>query len=64
MGPCNLCEECSTEIHKCKNPKLARPTLEAMGVDVFKTVRDFGFQINVLTDYSQSMDRFGFLLIE
>jgi hypothetical protein len=35
-----------------------------MGVDVFATVRKYGFPIEVLSDYAQAMNRYAFLLIE
>jgi predicted metal-binding protein len=64
MDSCNLCESCTGVREKCKNPKLARPTPEAMAVDVFATVRKIGYPIDVLYDYSQEMNRYAFLLIE
>jgi hypothetical protein len=33
-------------------------------MDVFTTVRQFGFPINVRTDYAEKMDRYAFLMIE
>ncbi len=35
-----------------------------LAMDVFTTVRQFGFPIEVCTDYSQKMDRYAFLMIE
>ena len=64
MDSCNLCESCAGVREKCKNPKLARPTPEAMAVDVFETVRKIGYPIDVLYDYSQEMNRYAFLMIE
>ncbi len=64
MAPCSLCEECSSTRAECKNPKLARPTPEGMGIDVFATVRKVGYPIEVLTEYSQTMNRYAFLLVE
>jgi predicted metal-binding protein len=49
---------------ECKKPELARPAPEAMAVDVYATVRPYGFPINVLTDYSEAMNRYAFLMIE
>jgi predicted metal-binding protein len=45
-------------------PKLARPTPEALGVDVYSTVRKANYPIQVLSDYSQMMNRYAFILIE
>jgi hypothetical protein len=35
-----------------------------MAMDVFSTVRQCGYPIEVLSDYSQPMNRYAFLLIE
>ncbi len=39
-------------------------TPEAMAVDVFSTVRRLDFPMEVLSDYSQPMNRYAFLMIE
>ena len=64
MDSCFLCADCTGARAECKNPKSARPTPEAMGMDVFRTVRKYGYPIDVLSDYSQAMNRYAFLLIE
>ena len=64
MDTCCLCEDCESERIKCKYPKLARPAAEALAVDVFATVRQYNYPIDVLNDYSQTMNRYAFLLIE
>ena len=64
MDSCNLCASCSAVREKCKNPKRARPTPESMAVNVFETVRKIGYPIEVLPDYSRSMNRYAFLMIE
>jgi len=65
MDSCGLCgEECTGVREECKVPRSARPTPEAMAVDVFSTVRRIGFPIEVLVDYRQPMNRYAFLLIE
>jgi hypothetical protein len=43
---------------------MARPTPEAFAVDVFSTVKEVGYPIEVLYDYSQKMNRYAFLMIE
>jgi hypothetical protein len=35
-----------------------------MAMDVYSTVRPYGYPIEVLSDYSQAMNRYAFLLIE
>jgi len=62
-GSCKLCKECTSSRKDCKNPELSRPTSEALAVDVFSTARAAGFPIEVLKDYSETMNRYAFLLV-
>jgi len=64
MDACSICDDCTGVKEECKSPKLARPTPEGMAIDVFATVRQHGFPIEVLSDFSQTMNRYAFLLIE
>jgi predicted metal-binding protein len=64
MDSCCICKECPGRREECKQPRLARPSPEAMGVDVFSTVRRYNYPIEVLSEYSQAMHRYAFLLIE
>lgn len=64
LDSCNICQECPGIKEKCKEPKLSRPTPEAMCIDVYSTVRQLGYPIQVLYDYKQAMNRYAFLLIE
>lgn len=64
MDSCNVCENCAEERVRCKNKRFARPTPEAMAVDVFSTVKSLGYPIEVLRDYSEGMNRYAFLLVE
>ena len=64
LDSCSICESCSGVLHKCKEPEKARPSPEALAMDVFSTVRKVGYPVEVLSDYSQMMNRFAFLLIE
>ena len=61
---CGLCEECAVVREECKNPKMARPGADALGVDVFATARGIGYPIEVLRDYTETMNRYAFLLVE
>jgi predicted metal-binding protein len=63
FGGCPLCRECPGERTACKQPELARPSPEAMAVDVYSTVRKLGYPIAVRTDMSQAMDRYMFLMV-
>jgi predicted metal-binding protein/ubiquinone/menaquinone biosynthesis C-methylase UbiE len=40
-GPCPMCPECPPD-GQCRFPKIARPSLEACGVDVYETARRAG----------------------
>ncbi len=64
MDSCYLCDDCPGLRKKCKNPRSARPSPESMAVDVFSTVRPYGYPLQVLSEYSQTMNRYAFLLIE
>jgi len=64
MDSCNVCETCAEERAECKNKRSARPTPEAMAIDVFSTVKQLNYPIEVLKDYSASMNRYAFLLVE
>lgn len=64
MDSCSLCQECGEKRSECKDKRSARPTPEAMSIDVFSTVRQLGYPIEVLLDYSKTMNRYAFLLIE
>lgn len=64
MDSCCICKECPGVREECRQPRLARPSPEAMGVDVFSTVRRYDYPIEVLSEYSQAMHRYAFLLIE
>lgn len=60
-GSCKLCEQCNGE--KCIKPELARPSMEACGIDIFGTVRANQMDIEVLTDKNASGNYYGLVLI-
>jgi len=64
MDSCSFCQECPGVRAECKRPREARPSPESMAMDVFSTVRQYGYPIEVLADYSQPMNRYAFLLIK
>ena len=64
MDTCYFCKDCSATRTECLNKKYARPAPEALAVDVFSTVKQVGYPIEVLSDYSQKMNRYAFLMIE
>jgi predicted metal-binding protein len=64
IDSCTLCDDCSGDRGSCTNPRLSRPTPEALAVDVYSIVRQYGLPVQVLKDYSETMNRYAFLLIE
>jgi predicted metal-binding protein len=64
MDSCSVCANCAAKKEGCKNPKIARPAPEALAVDVYSTVRQFGLPVQVLKDYSEEMNRYAFMLIQ
>jgi len=64
MDTCELCSDCAGNREDCRHPEQARPTPDALGIDVYSTVRSIGYPIQVLSDYDQTMNRYAFLLIE
>ena len=61
-GHCQLCPECT--LKDCRNPKIARPSMESCGIDVYSTVKNNGYPIEVLTDISDTINIFCLVLIE
>jgi predicted metal-binding protein len=63
MDSCCFCKECTGDRETCIEPRMSRPTPEGMAMDVYSTVRQYGFPLNVRTDYDQKMDRYAFLMV-
>lgn len=64
MDECQLCDQCPGNPQECRNPRQARPCPESFCIDVFATVRKFGYPIRVLKDYDEEMNRYAFLMVE
>jgi predicted metal-binding protein len=62
-GPCRLCKECDVT-GSCKHGYEARPSMEACGIDVFKTARGNGFPIEVVRTHEEERNVFGLILVE
>ncbi len=62
-GPCRFCRECDVK-GICQHPALARPSMESAGIDVFQTVRNNGFHIEVATCEKSDADYFALVLVE
>jgi len=63
MDSCSLCKDCAGDRKVCRESKRVRPTPEAMGVDVFSTMRSIGYPIEVLEDYKKTMNRYAILMV-
>lgn len=64
LSSCHMCPECAGARSQCKQPGLSRPTPEGMAMDVYTTVRKLGYPIQVLTDRSDQMNKYAFLLVD
>ncbi len=79
MGPlpCTLCDICITEEKlgkdetiylldtiKCRHKDIMRPSMEACGIDVFKTLENAGYNLKILKDYAECLVLFGLVLID
>jgi len=49
---------------KCKNKEIMRPSMEACGIDVFKTVQNAGYKPKVLRDCTEKVELFGLILLD
>jgi predicted metal-binding protein len=61
-GPCERCKKCNLE--HCTHPRLARPSMEACGIDVYATARKNGFCIDVRKTTKEKPTYFGLVLVE
>jgi len=64
MDSCAICAKCTSDPAACKFPRRARPSAEAMGIDVYSTVLRAGYPIEVLSDYKKTMNRYAVLLVD
>jgi len=61
---CDRCAVCAVTAEDCHHKEKARPTPEALGVDVFETIHKIGYPLEVLSDFEQPMNRYIFMMIE
>lgn len=62
-GPCTVCETCDTG-EPCRFPELARPSMEASGMDVYETVRRCGLTLAPVAAPDGYVKYIGLLLLE
>jgi predicted metal-binding protein len=62
---CILCNDCPTEgaREKCVNKSKSRPGADAMGIDIYQTAHNVGYQVQVVKSHDETTNRFGFLLV-
>jgi len=61
-GPCLFCTECDPS-GSCRFPHLARPSMEACGIDVYSTVRQAAWEIEVVQTLESPFRLFGLVLM-
>jgi predicted metal-binding protein len=75
--PCTLCESCVIEeklernenigpvdMLRCRHKDIMRPSMEACGIDVLKTLENAGYDSGILKDYSERVELFGLVLLD
>jgi predicted metal-binding protein len=62
-GPCRLCDTCDVQF-PCRRPEEARPSMEACGIDVYRTVRENGYAVEPLRDSGGPQHSYGLVLLE
>ena len=62
-GPCDLCDTCNTR-KTCVHADQARPSMEACGIDVYRTARTAGYPIEIVHDRTSPQNYYGLLLLE
>ena len=65
IGLCTLCKECAKNEGKpCRLGDKARPSMEAVGIDVYQTARNNGFFINTLKEITETHNLYALLLVD
>ncbi|MCR3884067.1 DUF2284 domain-containing protein [Methanotrichaceae archaeon M04Ac] len=71
--PCTFCATCIPEekemadpldARNCRHKEKVRPSMEACGIDVFKTLEVAGLGLSVLDSYSEGFALFGLVLLD
>ena len=65
LSDCGLCSKCAKADDKeCRFPKEARPAFHSVGIDVFKTVRQLGMQLEVLIKECDKQNWYSAVFVE
>ena len=62
-GPCTVCDTCPGE-GVCNRSDLARPSMEASGIDVYQTAKEAGLHLDPVKEKGQYVKYIGLLLLE
>ena len=62
-GPCDRCA-CCAQGDPCPTPEHARPSMEGCGIDVFATVRNAGWTIDVVRERGDAYRFFALVLVD
>ena len=62
-GPCEGCRQCDPS-GNCRHPDRARPSMEACGIDVYRTARNNGFALEVVTSADALCSFMALILID
>jgi predicted metal-binding protein len=62
-GPCDRCDPCVID-EPCKIPERARPSMEGCGIDVFTTVRNTSWEIDVVRTKEDTYRFFALVLVD
>jgi predicted metal-binding protein len=57
MDSCNICKTCQERKEDCVESKMSRPTPEALGIDVYSTVRKAGYPIQNWNGWREKISR-------
>jgi predicted metal-binding protein len=63
LAECYLCETCVFP-DPCKFPAKARPSMQALGIDVYATVKKLGLPIKILKSKDETPNYYGLVLLE
>ena len=62
-GPCNLCKSCDPT-QPCKHEDIARPSMEACGIDVYATLANSGYRLKVVGSLEETCHFCGLILVD
>jgi predicted metal-binding protein len=62
-GPCNLCRSCDVT-GPCKFEEIARPSMEACGIDVFATLANVSYKLKVVRSADETCHFCGMILVD